>query len=52
MYPESGYTQAFLDTPAIILLIRITTGYMKVRTQDILKKFLPYTKHDYRIVVG
>ena len=29
-----------------------TTGYMNVRTQDILKKFLPYTKHDYRIVVG
>jgi len=26
-----------------------TTGYMKVKTQDILKKFMPYTKHDYRI---
>lgn len=29
-----------------------TTGYMKVKTQDILKKFLPYTKHDYRIVTA
>lgn len=29
-----------------------TTGYMKVKTQDILKKFLPYTRHDYRIIAG
>lgn len=29
-----------------------TTGYMKVKTQDILKKFMPYTKHDYRIIIA
>lgn len=29
-----------------------TTGYMKVKTQDIPKKFMPYTKHDYRIITA
>lgn len=29
-----------------------TTGYMKVKTQDILKKFLPYTDHDFWIIEG
>ncbi len=27
-----------------------TTGYMKIRTEDIVKKFLPYTKHNARII--
>ena len=27
-----------------------TTGYMKVKTEDILSKFLPYTKHTATIV--
>lgn len=27
-----------------------TTGYMKVKTEDILSKFLPYTKHQAAIV--
>lgn len=27
-----------------------TTGYMKIRTEDITKKFLPYTKHNARII--
>lgn len=28
----------------------ITTGYMKVRTEDICKKFLPFTKHTLSII--
>lgn len=27
-----------------------TTGYMKIRTEDIVKKFLPHTKHNPRII--
>lgn len=27
-----------------------TTGYMKIRTEDIVKKFLPYTKHNVQII--
>ncbi len=27
-----------------------TTGYMKVKTEDILHKILPYSKHKYKIV--
>lgn len=27
-----------------------TTGYMKIRTEDIIKKFLPYTKHTAEII--
>ena len=27
-----------------------TTGYMKIRTEDILKKLLPYADHDYWII--
>ncbi len=27
-----------------------TTGYMKLKTEDILQKLLPYTKHDYTVI--
>ena len=27
-----------------------TTGYMKVKTEDVLKKFLPHAKHTYRTI--
>lgn len=27
-----------------------TTGYMKVRTEDICKKFLPYTNHTFSVI--
>ncbi len=27
-----------------------TTGYMKVKTQDVLNKLLPYAKHRYKII--
>lgn len=27
-----------------------TTGYMKVKTEDILNKILPYSKHKYKII--
>ena len=27
-----------------------TTGYMKVKTEDIINKFLPYTKHSKKII--
>lgn len=27
-----------------------TTGYMKVKTEDIINKFLPYTKHSEKII--
>ena len=27
-----------------------TTGYMKVKTKDILDKLLPYAKHKYKII--
>ena len=27
-----------------------TTGYMKVQTEDICKKFLPYTNHTYSVI--
>ncbi len=27
-----------------------TTGYMKIRTEDIIKKLLPFTKHNARII--
>lgn len=29
---------------------RTTTGYMKVKTNDIVNKFLPYTKHTKKII--
>lgn len=27
-----------------------TTGYMKIKTEDILHKLLPYTKHSYQVI--
>ena len=27
-----------------------TTGYMKLKTGDVLQKLLPYTKHDYTVI--
>ena len=27
-----------------------TTGYLKLKTEDILKKLLPYSKHDYKVI--
>ena len=27
-----------------------TTGYMKLKTEDILQKLLPYAKHDYTVI--
>lgn len=27
-----------------------TTGYMKVKTEDIINKFLPYTRHSKKII--
>lgn len=28
----------------------VTTGYMKIRTEDIVNKLLPYTKHSLKII--
>ena len=27
-----------------------TTGYMKVKTEDILQKIIPYSKHKFRVI--
>lgn len=27
-----------------------TTGYMKVKTEDILSKILPYSRHKYKVI--
>lgn len=28
----------------------VNTGYMKIRTKDILEKVMPYSKHEYKVI--